>query len=227
MNTKSIETVPNTSLVIIVSPDYFLRMIEEYKALHFCKLEKRIHSNPNDNILINESVPTPGMQIILHEILNAPFHGPIRKIFIEGKVHELMALRLDQLVESHSCNPAKTQSFVLRSDDIDKITAAKEMLTNHMEDPPTVSLLARHVGINEFKLKHGFKRIFGKTIFGYLREFRLETAMALKVKREMNIAEIALEVGYRNPAHFAYAFRRRYGINPGRLLVEKRKSYSI
>ena len=213
--------------MIIVSPDLFLKMTEKNKALPCRVLERTIQRSSDENILIHGSEPTPGMQLILHEILNAPFHGPIKSVYIEGKVHELMALRLAQLVESPPCDSVNTQSFVLRSDDIDKITSAREIMTRHMDDPPTVSLLARRVGINEFKLKNGFKRIFGKTIFGYLREFRLETAMALIEKREMNIAEIALEVGYRNPAHFAYAFRRRFGVNPGRLLVEKRKSYSI
>lgn len=96
-----------------------------------------------------------------------------------------------------------------------------------MEDPPAISALAKRAGINEFKLKHGFKRIFGRTIFGYLREYRLETAKALIEKRDMNVAEIALEVGYGNPAHFAQAFRLQYGINPGQLLARKRKKYPV
>lgn len=221
------KNIPNTSLVIMISPDYFMKLLEESKILTCSQFEKKIYSIHNDNILINESTITPAIQIVLHEILNEPFHSSIKRLYLEGKVHELMALKLNQLIATQDYNPVKTQSIVLRSDDIEKIKSAGEIIEKHIADPPTISQLARQIGINEFKLKNGFKLIFGKTIFGYLRELRLEKAMLLIEQREMNIAEISFEVGYRNPAHFADAFRCCYGINPGRLLAEKRKSYSI
>jgi AraC-like DNA-binding protein len=214
--------VPNASLVIVVSPDFLMQTLggEKTSAL---ALERMIFRGEDDNILIHGGEPTPSMRMIVHEIMNAPFQGPLKRLYIEGKTYELMALRLAQLEQSSRRAPIREASLVLRGEDIERIRRAKELLADRMEDPPSIADLARLAGINEFKLKNGFKKIFGETIFGFLRGYRLETAKSLIETRDMNVAEIALEVGYRNPAHFARAFRLRYGVNPGRLLSQKRK----
>jgi len=218
---------PSVSLSIQVPPDRFRELLEGDMAPIRQGFPDRFDRPAGADLLVNGSMPTPRMQVILHEILDAPLHGAIRRIYIEGKVYELMALRLDQWREIESRGQKATVSFVLRKDDIEKIRSARDILIGCLDEPPTISVLARRVGINEFKLKNGFKRVFGQTIFGYLREHRLEKARTLLEKREMNVAEIAYEVGYNNPAHFACAFRKRYGMNPGRLLSQNGKSYSI
>lgn len=66
--------------------------------------------------------------------------------------------------------------------------------------------LARRFGLNECKLKREFKALFGTTVFGYLRRRRMEEAARLLRETNRTILEIAEEVGYANPSHFARAF---------------------
>lgn len=73
--------------------------------------------------------------------------------------------------------------------------------------------LARQVGLNDFKLKLGFRQVFGTTVFGYLHEHRMEQAQLLLQERRMNVEEVARTVGYANRSSFA-AFRKKFGINP-------------
>lgn len=77
------------------------------------------------------------------------------------------------------------------------------------------------MGLNDFKLKAGFKEVFGTTVFGYIREQRLEKALAYLQSGRWNVGEAAFSVGYANPCSFAKAFRERYGLNPSELLRRK------
>lgn len=42
------------------------------------------------------NIITPSMRIALHQILNCPYHGLTRQLFLEGKTTELMAYKLAQ-----------------------------------------------------------------------------------------------------------------------------------
>ena len=90
-------------------------------------------------------------------------------------------------------------------------------MAKKMDDPPTIAQLARIAGINEFKLKAGFKALFGSTIYEYLRAIRLEKAYTLIRNGEMSVSEVAYHVGYNKPSHFSRLFRDCYGINPGQV----------
>jgi AraC family transcriptional regulator, transcriptional activator of the genes for pyochelin and ferripyochelin receptors len=87
-----------------------------------------------------------------------------------------------------------------------------------MDEPPSLLTLARQVGLNDFKLKRGFRQVFGTTVFGYLHEHRMERARQLLEERRLNVTAVACTVGYANPSHFAGAFKRKFGVNPSAYL---------
>lgn len=91
---------------------------------------------------------------------------------------------------------------------------ARDILTSAYMDPPKIPELAKQVSLNEYRLKQGFKEVFGKTIFEFSQELKMANAKSLLANREMSISQIAYEVGYLNVSHFARAFRKVYGMNP-------------
>ncbi|MFH7243796.1 MAG: helix-turn-helix transcriptional regulator [Spirulina sp.] len=157
------------------------------------------------------NVITPAMRFVLEQIWRCPFHGQTRRIFLEGKCLELIALKLEQL---HIEAPQLQSSSPLSADDCDRIYAAQKILIRHLDNPPTLLELARQVHLNDYKLKVGFKQIFGTTVFGYLHQHRMETARHLLHSRRLNVKEVAQAVGYANQSRFAAAFRKQFGINP-------------
>lgn len=106
----------------------------------------------------------------------------------------------------------------LSRDDMSKIRLARDIMMERMADPPTLMQLSRMIGINDYKLKIGFKEMYGATVFGYLRDKRLEQALLLLQQGGMNVNETSCAVGYSNPSYFAEAFREKYGINPGEIV---------
>jgi AraC family transcriptional activator of pyochelin receptor len=152
------------------------------------------------------------MQLVLTQVLNCPYQGVTKRLYLESKALELIALFLMQMLSE---NRRPSAAPVLRPDDIERIHRAREVLLDKMDEPPSLLALARHVGLNDFKLKAGFRQIFGTTVFGYLHDQRLARARQLLEERSLNVTEVACAVGYANPSHFAAAFRRKFGMNPG------------
>jgi AraC-like DNA-binding protein len=65
-----------------------------------------------------------------------------------------------------------------------------------------------------------FTRLFtgavGKPPMAYVRDLRLSTAARVLRETDAPLATIARQTGYANEFSFATAFRRAYGISPGR-----------
>lgn len=154
---------------------------------------------------------TPEMKVALEQIINCPFTGLTKKIYLESKCLELIALKVEQLINFEK-NYAKT--IVLKRDDIARIHYAKEILTQNLDNPPSLLELARKVGLNDYKLKLGFRQVLGTTAFSYLQQQRMEKARQLLLESTMSVKEIACAVGYANQSRFAAAFRKQFGTNP-------------
>jgi len=98
--------------------------------------------------------------------------------------------------------------------DYEKIREARDYLLFNMDQPCTVIELAHKVGLNDFKLKKGFKQLYGSTIFDFLLEARIEKARMLLTETVMSIQEIAVATGYKNISSFTAAFKKRTGVSP-------------
>lgn len=160
---------------------------------------------------------TPSMQMALHEILNCPYHGLTRRLYLESRGLELIAYKLEQL----ALGEGKIQrTLALRPDEIDRIHYAGEILTDNLENPPGIQELTRAIGLTHIKLQRGFRELYNTTAFGYLRTMRLDKAKILMEEHKMNVTETALAVGYSSISHFAKAFKEHFGIAPGRYLRE-------
>lgn len=165
-------------------------------------------------------VNTPAICTIIYQILNCPYEGLTRQLYLEGKVLELMALRLDQYIQNE---PQPRQKSSSKSQERDRLHYAKEILIHNLEHPPSLLELSQQVGLNTRKLKEGFRREFDTTVFGYLHSHRMEQARKFMKEGQMTVAEVAYAVGYANRSHFAAAFRKRFGMNPSELFKETQK----
>ncbi len=124
---------------------------------------------------------------------------------------------LDLLVyasDSRSLTESPAPEPCLRDENEDALMAAAQFLEENLSEGHSLTALSRRVRINEFKLKKGFREQFNTTVFGYLRQKRMERARELLSRNEWTVLEVANAVGYSNPSHFTRAFRETFGQNP-------------
>ena len=154
---------------------------------------------------------TPAQQHVLQQIVQWPYQGITRQLYLEGKVLELLALHFEQMLA-----PRTYKSLLTR--DIDRIYRARDILIQNMAHPPSLSELARQVQLNERKLKEGFHQVFDTTVFGYLHNHRMEQARYLLQTGQLNIQETARWVGYASRSSFVVAFKKKFQAVPSQYL---------
>jgi len=98
-----------------------------------------------------------------------------------------------------------------------RLRDAREMLLADLAQAPTTDQLARACGLNTFKLKQGFKRLFGLSIYALYQQERMQVACDLIVSGKMTVTEVGDHVGYSNMSHFSIAFKKVHGALPSEL----------
>lgn len=74
--------------------------------------------------------------------------------------------------------------------------------------------IARRVASSRRQLQRSYAEIGNTTFREHLTAVRMERAAELLATRGLTVREVAERVGYRQPAQFAKAFRRRHGLAP-------------
>jgi AraC family transcriptional regulator of arabinose operon len=88
----------------------------------------------------------------------------------------------------------------------------------HMEDSfdrtPRVPELAAIVELSPSRFAHLFRAETGVSPGRYLHTIRMQRARVLLERTFLNVREVMILVGFRDPSHFARDFRRFHGIPP-------------
>ncbi len=148
---------------------------------------------------------------ILHEILNNDKKGLTRSSFAKSKILELFSLQLEEWKSEIDDLPAAEEP---QADNLELLNEVRAILLNDLKNAPTIETLSRKVGLNQQKLKRGFKLAFGKTINEFLREERLKAAREMLSQGNPTVRYVASAVGYDNASYFARRFQERYGVYP-------------
>ncbi|KQM66198.1 hypothetical protein ASE74_09955 [Pedobacter sp. Leaf216] len=150
---------------------------------------------------------SPDIALILKDLMFHNHEGRAKRLFIEAKIFQLLIIYMNQKHEQ--------PKFSLKKDDVNKIMLAKYLVEQDVQKPYSLMELSRKAGINDYKLKKGFKELTGHTVFGYLYKIRMEKAHDLLAKEKRTVNEVAFLVGYKNAQHFIVAFKKKYQILPG------------
>jgi AraC family transcriptional regulator, transcriptional activator of the genes for pyochelin and ferripyochelin receptors len=147
----------------------------------------------------------------IDHILNCPYSGSMRRLFIESKAMELITYKIGQMIQTRT---AKQGALPLKRVEYERIKQAAQILAGNPEAPPGLFDLAKAVGTTHTQLNIGFKKMYGTTAFGYLRQIRLEKAKQLLESGRLNVTLTAYEVGYNSIPSFSKAFSSHFGMNP-------------
>lgn len=189
----------------------------------FCSLEK-IHQlflessneleflnseNVNRKIYKKDHIST-NLNLVLKQILESSDKGKTGDIFRYAKSLEILSIYFArQAKEDNTSCP-----YIKDEDSVQKIKQAKDILIARMKDPPVTSKLATEVGLNEHRLKEGFKSLYGSTLFQYLLDYKMNHGRSMLDTGNYKIKEVAYELGYTNPSHFISAFKSKFEITP-------------
>lgn len=157
--------------------------------------------------------PTPALLPVIERsvrrMIECRHEGPLEQLALYSQSLEVLVRVLDAVDGGRRgalARPARS--------DRERLFAAREYLESKLTDPPALADIARAVGLAEYKLKRGFKQLFGTTVHAYLTQKRLEHARDLLLDTDRTAAEVGFELGYSSPQHFSQAFKQHFGVAP-------------
>lgn len=205
----SLENDENIAVQVQFTQDYFMRFIPSGSSM-----SSDFISTISDGklcILSQKALKiTPEMYSVLNDIVHCEREGVLKQLFLETNILKLLLLQFEQF-ENHA---VKKEYKHIKKYDIEKLHRAKKLLEDDISHHHSLAELSRNSGLNDFKLKKGFKELFGTTVFGYLHGLRMENARTMLFDDSKTIAEIAVHCGYAYVQSFTTAFKNKYGTTP-------------
>lgn len=113
----------------------------------------------------------------------------------------------------------------LSYEDIRKIRKGRDIILTNLEaDFPTLREFALQLGTNEFKLKYGFRELYGTSVHRFLMNERFRKAQMMIQYTDQSLKSIAHINGFKSSSHFSRAFKKKYGYAPSDLRKKATKS---
>jgi AraC-like DNA-binding protein len=125
------------------------------------------------------------------------------------------ALFVETLRRWMSALPAEERGWLAGARD-DVVGRALALLHRRPARCWTVDILARQVGASRSTLAERFAHFLDEPPMTYLARWRLQLGARLLLSTRLSVLEVAARVGYVSEAAFNRAFRREYGLPPGR-----------
>lgn len=207
----NLELKPKTLLIsLLISIEKFHSLFsKEASYIPFLSEENKNRKYYDENSI------KPPVLIVLQQIINNNSNNPIKKLYVRGKLYELLSLHFqnDEATAEENC------PFLVDERDVLKIREAKDIIIERMANPPTLQELANEVGINLKKLKEGFKQIYSDTVYSFLFNYKMEHARQLLENNRYNVNEVGIKVGYSTSSHFISAFKKKFGTTPKQYMI--------
>lgn len=165
------------------------------------------------------------------DLLNFQYRKVIDEIFesknellhqtiVINRVKLLIELFFDRMLKKLA---EKKKATYISSNDVSKICQAEQLLVNvDPAEAPTISNLSKMVGMSPSSLKTKFKQVYQTTIYQYYQHNRLDKAMQMLLTGRYSVKETGLQLGFTNLSNFSAAFKKEFGVLPGKVIsIEK------
>lgn len=153
-------------------------------------------------------------KLIISQLEDYILDYEFENLYLTLKLHEILIHYFSSSNKKEQENKKMDDKLVLQLNEI------KKLLMDNIASPPTLKSISYTVGLSEYKIKEGFKKLYGKTISSFILDTKLEIGkdkLDMKVKQ---VKEIAYDLGYENPSHFIEAFKKKYGITPKQWMMK-------
>ena len=101
------------------------------------------------------------------------------------------------------------------------VLRAIEAMENHLADPLELEQLAAITGVSARQLNRQFRVKMKVSTMRFYRDLRLDKARSLLKDSSLRITEVALANGFANTGHFSTAYKRRFGLSPSRVRLNR------
>ena len=137
---------------------------------------------------------------------------------VQGKI--IISSDLSDLYDSENQNTGLPQQDIraLNPEEERFLSALMDFLDiSYTRADLKVEHFSSNLGLSKAQLYRKVKGLTGKSLNTFVKDYRLEKALHLLLKKRGNISEVAFDTGFNSPAYFSKCFSRAYHILPSQL----------
>lgn len=208
---KALEQVPD----IIVS-DVMMPKKDGFEVCQALKQDDRTSHIPI--VLLTAKADVESRIAGLEHGADAYLAKPFDKKELLVRLEKLLELRdklrarytaLDALGDKNNTNPQPEDEFVMK--------LRSEVEANIEDEDFGILQLCRAVGMSRTQLHRKIKALTGKSTSIFVRAIRLQKAKELLEQTDLNISQVAFEVGFKDPKYFSRTFAEEFGESPNQM----------
>ncbi len=207
---KALEMIPDIIISDVMMPEK-----NGYEVCQALKNDERSSHIPI--ILLTAKAATEDRIEGLKEGADAYLTKPFNKEELFIRLENLVELR-KALQERYASNNYLLKQPGLKSESsLDDIFLQKliKVVQERLDDPDlAVVHLCRAANLSNTQVNRKLKALTGKTPSQFIRSIRLQKALELLQTTDLNISEIAYDVGFNDPNYFSRSFSEEFGHPP-------------
>lgn len=120
-----------------------------------------------------------------------------------------------EILRDHYNNEIISESTAPKQLDKRFISEFKAVVQKNITNPDfNVNQIASYMGMSRVQVYRKVKALMGYSVNDYVVKVKLKKAKHLILNSDLNISEIAYQVGFSSPAYFSTAFKNHYRVSP-------------
>jgi len=215
---KALESTPDLILSDVMMPEK-----DGFEVCDFLKNDERTSHIPIILLTAKADIESrlAGLRKGADAYLSKPFNKEELLLTIQNllesrrKLQAKYALTALEGVDSDISEAQITEEVITENEFLKRLRAIIE--ENLSESNMDVDAICRKIGMGRTNLHNKLSALTGLSTTIYLRKLRLQKAKELLLTTEMNVSEVAYEVGFNDPKFFSRVFAEEYGVPPSEM----------
>ena len=170
--------------------------------------------------LTGEEEQIKGLETGANDYLTKPFNFEI----LNAKIKNLLSLN-KRFKDTYSKQiRVETTAVTIESHSDRLLKKVAVYIDDNLNNPKlSVEDLSKHVGMSRGSLYNKILELTGLSPIEYIRSVKLDKAVVLLEKSDLNVSQIAYMVGFATPNYFAKSFKAKFNMQPSEYISVKRK----
>ncbi len=163
----------------------------------------------------SEQQQLEGLETGADDYITKPFNFQI----LEAKIANFINLRRNLRLLFRNKLQIEPQDITVTSLDEQFMRKSLELVEKNIANTDySVETMSRDLGMSRTLLYKKILALTGKPPLEFLRSLRLKRAALLLTKSQMNVSEIAFQVGFNDPKYFSKHFKNEFGVLPSKYI---------
>jgi AraC-like DNA-binding protein len=195
-------------LNVAFSASWIIEQLSDADPAFKAILDKYIYNNA-ENIFL-ESCCADEYKI-LHELETSMLTDNDDILFIRSRVYNLILSFFNKVSNS------KEVDLIQKTVSYEQVMHAEKIIMENVTTHLKLETIASKVNMSVSSLLRQFKLVFGKSIYEYHLERKMDFAKKMLLENNISVKGMAAMIGYNQPSAFIDCFTKYHGYSPGRL----------